>query len=76
MKCQVVFCKNEADHEEVWFYNKIPFIVMVCKEHCSPEEIHRPTTGAVDLLTCPQCEGDLHNGHCQECKAAFEPANH
>jgi len=35
-----------------------------------------PTPRAVDLLSCPQCEGNLHNGYCQKCKAAFEPANH
>lgn len=25
-----------------------------------------------DLLNCPQCGGKLHNGYCQNCKAAFE----
>ena len=28
-----------------------------------------------DLLSCPQCEGDLHNGYCQKCKAVFEPTS-
>ena len=30
------------------------------------------TTRAPDLFSCPQCEGELQNGYCQKCKAAFE----
>jgi len=36
-----------------------------------------PTPNAVDLLThCPDCGGELNNGFCQNCKAAYEIANH
>ena len=43
---------------------------------CISQMETRLTKRAVDLLSCPQCEGNLHNGYCQKCKAAFEPANH
>lgn len=26
------------------------------------------------MPNCPQCDGELHNGYCQSCKAAFEIA--
>lgn len=32
-------------------------------------------TRAADLLNCPQCGEELHNGYCSNCKAAFEIAS-
>ena len=32
-------------------------------------------TRAADLLNCPQCQRELHNGYCSHCKAAFESAS-
>jgi len=72
MKCQVVFCDNEADHEEGWFHGKIMFSVMVCKDHCTPQENHRPTKGATPTVRgyCEQHEThyDLKLG-CPACPA-------
>ena len=44
-------------------------------EHILRVSESRPTKRAADLLNCPQCEGELHNGYCSHCKAAFEIAS-
>ena len=63
---------NESGKRELFWYGvtigQIGFGVLA-------SEKRQPTKRAVDLLSCPQCEGDLHNGYCQKCKAVFEPTN-
>jgi len=72
---ECIVCEDEYSEEDMLQVHSKAICTWCAADIAKERFGSRLTKRAADLLVCPQCWRELHNGYCPHCKAAFEIAS-